>query len=164
MGEVQDADVDAGTAGDLESLYRDQGARVWRAVFAYAGSRDVADDAVAEAFAQALRRGAAIRDPLAWIWRAAFRIAAGELKRRRAHVASDYQGTYELTETRSDLAASLAKLSPNQRAAVVLHHYAGYRSDEVAGIIGSTPAAVRVHLMRGRRRLRELLEEHDDRS
>jgi len=31
----------------------------------------------------------------------------------------------------------------------------------VASIIGSTPAAVKVHLLRGRRRLRELLKEND---
>ena len=35
----------------------------------------------AEAFAQALRRGTAIRDPRSWVWRAAYRIAAGEKQR-----------------------------------------------------------------------------------
>jgi DNA-binding NarL/FixJ family response regulator len=43
----------------LERVYRDQGDRLWRAVFLACGSREVADDAVAEAFAQALRRGGA---------------------------------------------------------------------------------------------------------
>jgi DNA-directed RNA polymerase specialized sigma24 family protein len=36
---------------------RDHGARRWRAVFAFAGDRTNADDAVAEAFARALARG-----------------------------------------------------------------------------------------------------------
>jgi len=40
---------------------------------------------------------------------------------------------------------------------VVLHHAAGYPVNDVANLIGSTSPAVRVHLMRGRRRLRELL-------
>jgi DNA-directed RNA polymerase specialized sigma24 family protein len=53
-------------------------------------------------------------------------------------------------------------LSERQRAAVVLHDAAGYPSKEVARIIGSTEVAVRVHLVRGRRRLRELLKEDDD--
>jgi DNA-directed RNA polymerase specialized sigma24 family protein len=44
---------------------------------------------------------------------------------------------------------------------VVLHHGAGYPVREVAAIIGSTPAAVRVHLSRGRRRLRDLLGGDD---
>ena len=42
---------------DIETLYRDQGMRLWRALVLTTASPDVADDAVAEAFAQALRRG-----------------------------------------------------------------------------------------------------------
>jgi DNA-directed RNA polymerase specialized sigma24 family protein len=51
---------------------------------------------------------------------------------------------------------ALGALSERQRASVVLHDGAGYPAREVARIVGSTEAAVRVHLMRGRRRLREL--------
>src|SRR4029450_10299362 len=74
--------VDTSPRGELERLYRDQRDRMWQAVFAFAGDREVASDAVAEAFAQALRRGHAIRSPERWLWRTVFRIAAGELKRR----------------------------------------------------------------------------------
>ena len=42
---VQTVQVESG----LGRLYREEGARLWRAVFAYAGNRDVASDAVAEA-------------------------------------------------------------------------------------------------------------------
>ncbi|HJS26677.1 MAG TPA: hypothetical protein VJ913_06090, partial [Actinomycetota bacterium] len=56
---------------------------MWRAVLAFAGDPEVASDAVAEAFAQVLRRGEDVRDPEGWVWRAAFRIASGELKERR---------------------------------------------------------------------------------
>ncbi len=67
---------------DLEVLYREHGKRLWWALVAFSGDREIASDAESEAFAQALRRGDGIRDPLAWVWRAAFRIAAGELKAR----------------------------------------------------------------------------------
>ena len=70
----------------LERVYREEGDRLWRAVLAFAGDPEVASDAVAEAFAQALRRGEAIRNPKRWVWRAAFRIAAGELAARRRAV------------------------------------------------------------------------------
>lgn len=56
-----------------------------------------------------------------------------------------------------DLIRALAQLSPSQRAAVVLHDYAGFRAREAADTVGSTEAAMRVHLMRGRRKLRLLL-------
>jgi RNA polymerase sigma factor (sigma-70 family) len=158
---VQDALVTVTAEDRLELLYREQGGRLWRAVAAFAGDREVANDAVAEAFAQALRRGEAVRDPIAWIWRTAFRIAAGELKRRRR--ASDLvgEGAYEDAAPLTDVLDALAKLSPKQRAAVILHHYAGYSVKEVAEIIDSTSAAVRVHLNRGRNRLRELLGDDD---
>ncbi len=67
----------------------------------------------------------------------------------------------ESPDRRLDLLAALSKLSPKQRGAVILHHYAGYPVKEVAAMLGSTSAAVRVHFVRGRKRLRELLEEHD---
>jgi RNA polymerase sigma-70 factor (ECF subfamily) len=143
----------------LERLYRAEGDRMWRSVLAYAGDPEVASDAVAEAFAQALRRGDAIRDPERWLWRTAFRIAAGDLaERRRRHVEMG-EVTYEMEAPARELVAALARLSPKQRAAVVLHHAAGYPLKEVAAVLGSTVGAVKVHLLRGRRRLRELLED-----
>src|SRR5438309_922479 len=107
---------------DLESVYRSEGLRLQRAVLLFAGNADVASEAVAEAFAQALRRGTAIRSPAKWIWRAAFRIASGELKdraRRARPVSSDPEGRYEVPDDVIDLVAALRKLPPKQRAAVV---------------------------------------------
>jgi RNA polymerase sigma-70 factor (ECF subfamily) len=131
---------------------------MWQAVFAFAGDREVASDAVAEAFAQALRRGDAIRSPERWLWRSVFRIAAGELKERRRRGIEGTEAVYEMDDLARDLVAALAKLSPNQRAAVVLHHAAGYPAKEIARIIGTTTPAVYVQLSRARKRLRELLE------
>jgi RNA polymerase sigma-70 factor (ECF subfamily) len=147
-------------AEGLEGLYRRDGARLWRAVLMYAGDREVAGDAVAEAFAQALRRGDAIRDQRRWVWKAAFRIAAGELK-RRDRPGAPVERPYEDADLPLLLREALARLSPKQRASVVLHHYGGYPVRDVARIIGSTASAVGVHLHRGRERLRRLLEDND---
>jgi hypothetical protein len=61
--------LDTSPRDELERLYRDQWDRMWRAVFAFAGDREIASDAVAEAFAQALRRGGAIRSLDRWLGR-----------------------------------------------------------------------------------------------
>jgi RNA polymerase sigma-70 factor (ECF subfamily) len=144
----------------VEALYRAEGTRLWRAVRAYASSPSVADDAVAEAFAQLIRRGTEVRDRRAWVWRVAFRIAAGELQRRRRELNEPaVDPSYHDVYAAIDLYQALRTLSPSQRAALVLHEYAGYPAIEIANIIGSTEAAVRVHLMRARRRLRSLLDE-----
>jgi RNA polymerase sigma-70 factor (ECF subfamily) len=147
----------------LDGIFRDESTKMWRALFASTGDREVAADAVAEAFAQAMRRGDAIRDVRRWVWKAAYRIAAGLLaERSRRHIETASDRPMWDTEPAWDLRAALLRLSARQRDAVVLHHYAGYSTREVASMISSTPAAVRVHLVRGRRRLRELLEEVHD--
>ena len=155
--------LDTGRRDELERLYRDQRDRMWRAVFAYSGDPDVAADAVAEAFAQALHRGDAIRSAERWVWRTVFAIAAGELKQRRHPGVDDIEGTYEMDDSVRDLIAALARLSDKQRAAVVLHHAIGYSAKEIAPVIGSSTAGVHVLLSRGRSRLRQLLEVDDGR-
>jgi DNA-directed RNA polymerase specialized sigma24 family protein len=47
----------------------------------------------------------------------------------------------------------VAGLPPMLRMAVVLHHFEGFSSDEVARITASTVSAVRCHLSQGRRAL-----------
>ncbi len=61
-----------------------------------------------------------------------------------------------------ELVALLRQLPRNQRAAIVLHYYVDRPVREVAAVLGVTPATARVHLHRGRRRLRRLLEEADE--
>jgi RNA polymerase sigma factor (sigma-70 family) len=157
---VRDATVKADVAR-LEDLYEEHGARLWLALFLYAGDREVASDAVAEAFAQALRRGDALRSPEQWIWRSAFRIAAGELSRRKRETEDVMDTSYEVPEETTELLLALPRLTPKQRIAIVLHYHVGYSLKEVAKITGSTPSAVGVHLHRGRKRLRELLGDDD---
>src|SRR5918996_1121955 len=128
----------------LHAAYLRTHARLWRSVLAWSGSREVADEACAEAFAQAARRGEAVRDVDAWVWRTAFRIADGDL--RAAAI---------------DLVRALRTLTDQQRACVVLRDVAGMTAPEVAAALGTSATTVRVQALRGRRRLRELLEDDD---
>jgi RNA polymerase sigma-70 factor (ECF subfamily) len=129
---------------------------------AYCGDREIANDAVAEAFAQVLARGEVVHAPLPWLWRSAFRIAAGELKARARGAVPPADDTgYEAPEPLIDLLRALRRLSPNQREAVVLHDYADLSSAEVALIMGIGQATVRVHVSQARHRLRHVLEDHD---
>jgi RNA polymerase sigma-70 factor (ECF subfamily) len=147
--------------GRVEAVYRKQAAQMWRALLAYSGDPDIASDAVAEAFAQALRRGSAIRQVDRWVWRASFRIAAGELKERRRLVAV-VDVPDGIPDTGFGLQDSLLKLSPKQRSSLFLYYYGGYPPRDIASMIGSTPSAVRVHLHCGRKRLAETLNGVSD--
>jgi RNA polymerase sigma-70 factor (ECF subfamily) len=154
--DVQDAQV---ASESVERLYRNQGGRVWSAVFAYAGDHGVADDAVAEAFAQLIRRGDDVRDATTWIWTAAFRLAAGELKRRSRLSPNVPEHAYESEFTDTRVIAAIRSLPERQRAAVLLRYYADRPVTEVARALGVSASTARVHLHRARHRLKELLRE-----
>lgn len=146
----------------VEAVYVEHRHKLYRSLLAYAGDRDVAEEAVAEAFAQALRRGSELREPERWIWRSAYRIAAGLLKKRSQRPDAPLEHTYELADAPAELSEALAKLPEKQRAAVILHYYADMKVRDVAAVMGTSSAAVKVSLMRGRGRLRTLLESDDE--
>jgi RNA polymerase sigma-70 factor, ECF subfamily len=149
---------------EFDEIWRSDGPMLWRAVYAYAGGRrDVADDAVAEAFARAMARADHIRDPLAYLFRVAFRVAGAELARRSKEVQAVPEVSLPDPTQNGlpDLLGALRRLTPVQRAAVYLHYQADLPVRDVAHVMGSTSAAVKVHLMRGRRRLAELLGTED---
>ena len=141
----------------IEALYRQEADKMWRALFAFSADAEIASDAVAESFAQAIRRGSAIRDPRAWVWKSGFRIASGELKRRSRNVYVVPDGSYLDPELDTELLAALAQLSDGQRAAVVLHYYADAPVREISRRTGMSQLSVRANLSRGRKRLKLLL-------
>ncbi len=67
---VQDAGVDAiaeeHERATIEMVYRDQSAPLWRALVAYTGNRELANDALGEAFAQRTPGGRSSAEWRAW--------------------------------------------------------------------------------------------------
>lgn len=148
----------ASTAINYEQVFRDAAPGLWRTIYAFAaGRRAVADDAVAEAFARALEQAGQIRDPVPWLYRTAFRLATEDLRRERREPEPGPDQAPAPAAGLGALVPALRQLSPAQRAAVVLHYEADLSVREVAQRMGTSVGAVKVHLFRGRRRLRELL-------
>ncbi len=146
----------------VEAVYRSDAERLWRAVYAFSGDAEIASDAVAEAFAQVLSRGAAVRDPAAWTWRTAFRISAGALKARTAtHQVPPDAREHVDAYGDPDLLAALRELPEAQRAAVILFYYADLPVRDIAVRLSSNSLAVRANLSRGRGRLRQLLGDRN---
>ena len=72
FAEVPLADERTDEAHDFDALFRDAGSGVFRTLNAYTGGRrDIAEEAMAEAFARAIASSGTIRDPVAWIYRTA---------------------------------------------------------------------------------------------
>lgn len=147
---------------DIEALYRADADRLWRAIYAFAGDAEIASDAVAEAYAQVLHRGEAVRDPAAWVWCAGFRISRGELKSRRHAIDPPRDPSSHVDAYADhDLLSAVRALPEGQRAAVILFYYADLPIRQIADRLGSNGLAVRANLSRGRRRLRQLLGDRD---
>jgi RNA polymerase sigma-70 factor, ECF subfamily len=161
---VQGEGAGIASEADVEVVYQGHAGQVWRAVLVMAsGRREVADEATAEAFARLFRYREGVRDPVAWVFRTAFRLASAELRRERVEIGEvsnepAAEGVEPLLP--SYLTEALSQLSPDQRLAVFLHYYADLPPREVARLCETTPAAIRLRLHRARRVLRGLLEQN----
>jgi RNA polymerase sigma-70 factor, ECF subfamily len=146
---------------DFDTIWREHGAALWRAVLVYSGGRrDVADDAVAEAFARTIERRDEVRDAVPYLYRVAFRIAAADL--RRLATLRDEEDREVIDAVQDvDLLRALRTLTPDQRAAVYLRYRVDLPVARIATLLGTSNAAVRVRLMKARRKLAPLLAEDD---
>jgi RNA polymerase sigma-70 factor, ECF subfamily len=146
------------------------------------GSRQDAEDVLQEAFVRAQRAGGDdVIEPRAWLTRIVTRLALDELGSARAR-REQYVGPWlpePLVAPRSGAAGAgapgvdpadrvtldeqlsvaflrvLESLSPAERAVYVLHEAFGVPLNEVAEIVGRTPAACRQLATRARRHVRE---------
>jgi RNA polymerase sigma-70 factor (ECF subfamily) len=144
----------------VEAVFRSVHTRLWRSLFLYTGDAELASDAVAEAFAQVLRRGDAVDDVEAWVWRSAFRIAGGLVKARSTSTDLDRaDGSTLSTGSLVEFLGLLAELSPQQRACVALRYVGDYTSPEIGELLGTTASTVRVHLNRAHAALRQTIRE-----
>ncbi len=142
----------------MEAVWNAHGGVLWRALVAMsAGRRDVADDAVAEAFTRLYAHRHRVNDPAPWLFRTAFRIAAADLKRERRDLPADESRLAEQQGEPAGLSPELVEalrgLGDRQRVAVFLHYQADLPIAEIAHLTGTTETAVKVRLHRARRAL-----------
>lgn len=129
-----------------------------------AGRVDVADDVTAEAFSRLLAYDGRVRDPAAWVFRVAFRLAAAELKRERRLLPDGMPHASRVSDPAAlsgELTLALRMLSAQQRVVVFLHYHADLPVSEIANLTGSSETAVKVRLHRARRQLRTVLTDYE---
>lgn len=133
----------------------------------YVGDRDLAEELAAEALARVVRDWdtiSAMAAPGAYAHRTAINMANSWFRRQAAHRrALARKGQPQLVHVDPDIVTAtvireaVAALPRQQRAAVALHHLAGFTTAEVADQLGVAPATVRSNLHHARRSLREAL-------
>jgi RNA polymerase sigma-70 factor (ECF subfamily) len=156
--------LDRGSFARVEAVYRAEGKKLWRAVFLYAHDSSIADEAVAEAFAQVLRRGEGVRSIDKWVWASAFRIARGMLASRSQLYLTEpaVERATPADAEAIEMRELVARLPETQRSCIVLYYFADRPVSEVASILGTSSSAVGVHLYRGRKALRRMMGEDTD--
>jgi RNA polymerase sigma factor (sigma-70 family) len=125
-----------------------------------------ADDAVQEAFVEALSRWnrvGKLDDPAGWVRRVAVnRLLNARRSRRRQEVAverlSASIGVVDHPVGQPDVLDAVRRLPRQQRIAIALYYGRDLSVSEVADAMNLTSGAVKFHLHAGRNGLRELLE------
>jgi RNA polymerase sigma-70 factor (ECF subfamily) len=177
--------VERSVAGDLDAfntlveLHQDH---LFALVARLVPDRDQASDVVQEAFFSAFRnlasfRGGSVRS---WLGRIAINAAMDTQRLRRRRPVNPYpelededwqppapgiaepESVAVASERTRWLAAALARISADQRTAIVLFDVEGYDYGEIAAITGVSLGTVKSRIHRGRLALRALLESRLD--
>lgn len=135
----------------------------FRAVLAAGGSRAVAEDAVAEAYARACARWSAVEahpDPFAWVMRTAFNWQRSWWRRTRLESlgAAMPEKASEPEAVDTKLRELVRCLPRRQRDVVALRLIADLSAEQTAEILGISAATVHVHLHRALSTLRKQAE------
>jgi len=145
-------------AGVLERLYRAEYTGMVRLAFTLVGSNAEAEDLVQDSFVEVSRRLDDVRKPGAYLRSAVVSRCRSALRRRRVMAMHPPEPPAGLASDAGELWDVLAKLPEDQRIAVVLRYYGGYKAVEIAKIVDMPGATVRSHLRRGLTALRKELD------
>ncbi len=148
----------------LEELVNKYEHTLFRAALAILGDVQEAEDAVQDAFLRYLEARPELRDgehEKAWLLKVTANRCKSVLRAWKRHPAAELLDIYPAPaeDGSRELLEAILALPPRQRAAVHLHYFEGYTSEEIGAILGQRPGTVRSHLSRARDALRRYLDE-----
>jgi len=154
-------------------LVAERGDALTRYAYLVSGSRDDASDLVQDALVKTfgrLRNGFTIASAEAYVRRAILNTYLDSGRRvSRWRKIAHLQAIPELdeakdgeTDTRLDLQGQLARLSPRERACIVLRYYEDLKVDDIAEWLGISPGAVKRYLSDGLAKMAVSLNDEGD--
>lgn len=168
--EVEDRDlVGRARRGDVEAynhLVSRWEKRLYNYLLKLVGDREDALDLTQEVFLKAYQALRKLEDPsrfAPWLYRIAHNEAYSLLRRRRpeeelAEVAPTWAASRMLpAETALAVAAALGRLPEEQREAVILKIYEGFKFEEIAAILDTPVSTVKSRVYAALERLKEAL-------
>jgi len=116
-------------------------------------AEDLAQDVLARAFVTLAKLGAAPPNPRAWLFRVASNAWIDQQRRPRGVPEPEPTGAVDPRTTREAAGTLIARLAPQERAAVVLKDVFDLAIEDIAEVLSTTPNAVKAALHRGRGKL-----------
>ncbi len=152
-------------SAEFDWWFRATYSSVERTIFLVIGDRARAEEVAQDAFLKMFQRWSTVRRyerPDAWARRVAIRMAIKQAKRDRRRtelerLAVERDDHVSLPDP--DLAASVGRLSPMQRAVVVLYYWEDNSVFDIARALQVSESTVKQHLFRARARLADALGE-----
>jgi RNA polymerase sigma-70 factor (ECF subfamily) len=146
----------AGSASDLEALFRAFWPRAFRAAYLVVHDAQAAEDIAQEAFLAAVRSLDRFdrRRPFGpWLHRIVVNRAIDHARARKLRGETELDDLQTAPDSRADLdgsiVAALRALSPEHRAVIVLRHLLEYTPGEIAGLLDLPRGTVNSRLRRG---------------
>jgi RNA polymerase sigma-70 factor (ECF subfamily) len=158
---------------DLDAIYREHHATVFRAAYRVTGNASDAEDVLQTVFMRLLRRqpdAAAVGHMEGYLRRAAVNAALDLIRSRQSAPQVPLEDVAPLlpenssltpdrlhrsTEIRTWLREAVARLSPRAAEMFALRFFEGRDNPEIAQALGTTPASVAVTLSRSRDRIQQ---------
>jgi len=155
---------------EIEEVFREHYALVYRTAFSVTGSPQDAEDVVQNLFLQILRRGfpGGLREkPKAYLYRAAVNLSINAVRLRQRHVlTNDAERCDAAVETTDDAEAAglerrlvdaVSQLNPRAVEMLILRYEHDYSDAEIGKLLGTSRTVIAVTLHRARARLKKLL-------
>jgi RNA polymerase sigma-70 factor (ECF subfamily) len=159
-----------GDQGAFMDLVRSRGDRLFSIAHRILRDVDRAEDALQDALVIAWHDLPSLRDPDrfdAWVHRLLTNVCIGQATRERRRTAQlrvlsvvEPAAPDDLLSVadRDQLDRGFRRLTPDERAILVLHHFVGYGPSEIAEMLGIPPGTVRSRLHHAHRAMRAALD------
>lgn len=153
------------TISRFEEFFEVESHTLFRRLCLVTGDRQEAEDVMQDAFLRIYERWDLVRsleDPVGYLYRTAFNVFRRRARRaalavKRQLRAAPPADEFAAADARHVVFQALARLTPRQRAALVLTELLGYTSEAAAELLGVRAVTVRALASQGRSAMREVL-------
>ena len=148
--------------GDI--VYERYADMLYRLAYTHLGSAHDAEDAVSDVFVKYLQTSPTFRNEeheKAWFLRVLINRCHDLHRRKTLRTCTSLDEVAEIaaTDTKdTELLDAVMKLPENIKSAILLHYFEGFSLEEIAKILQTSEAAVKMRLMRGRTMLKKQLK------